>query len=58
MANGQIAVYTNGRFLWPAIRKANPGFTFDEVSISTPRAKGITFEPVFAGAGESWIGRP
>ena len=37
---------------------ANPAFVFDPVSINTLKAKGISFEAVFAGAGESWISQP
>jgi hypothetical protein len=56
LADGQIAIFTGGRFLWPAVRNANPAFVFDPVSINTLKAKNITFEPVFSGSGNNWIG--
>ena len=27
--SGRIAIYTGGRFLWSAVRMANPAFVFD-----------------------------
>jgi hypothetical protein len=56
--SGQIAIYTSRPFLWPAVRNANPAFVFDPVSINILKAKNITFEAVFSGNGEHWIGRP
>jgi hypothetical protein len=47
----QIAIYTAGRFLWSAAREANPAFVFDQVSIDTLKAKGVTFEATFSGSG-------
>ena len=56
--SGRIAIYTAGRFFWPAVRNANPAFVFDQVSVDLLKSKGITFEPVFSGVGNTWIGRP
>ena len=42
--NGLIAIYTSGRFIFPAVREANPSFVFDPTAINTLKAKGITFE--------------
>jgi hypothetical protein len=56
--NGRIAIYTSGRLLWPQVRTANPGFVFDPVSISTLKAKNITFEAVATGFGNQWILEP
>jgi len=56
--SSRIAIYTSGRFLWPTVRTANPAFVFDQVSIDTLKAMGITFEVVFSGFGNHWIGRP
>ena len=53
-----IAIYTSGRFVWPAVREANPAFVFDPVAINTLKAKGITFEATFSGFGNQWVGRP
>jgi hypothetical protein len=47
--SGQIAIYTSGRFIWPAVREANPAFVFDPVAINTLKAKGITFESDLLG---------
>jgi hypothetical protein len=54
--SGRIAIYTNGRFLWSAGRKANPGFVFDPVSINTLKTKGITFEAAYVN--NRWVGAP
>ena len=40
----------------PAVRPGNPGFVFDPGSINALKAKGISFESVYAGGGR-WIGR-
>jgi hypothetical protein len=48
-ANSMSPTHTGGRFLWSAVR--NSGFVFDQVSVDTIKAKGITFEPVFSGVG-------
>ena len=32
--SGRIAIFTPGRFLWPTVRNANPGFVFDPVAIN------------------------
>jgi hypothetical protein len=53
--NGLIAIYTSGRFIWPAVREANPAFVFDPIAINTLKAKGITFEATFSGVPEPWI---
>ena len=34
-----------------AVRAANPGFVFDQVSVDTLQTKNITFEPAFSGIG-------
>jgi hypothetical protein len=47
----KFAVFS-GRFIWPAVREANPGFAFDPVEINTLKAKGITFEATFSGFGK------
>jgi hypothetical protein len=54
--DGAAVVYTHGRFIWSAVRAANPGFVFDPVAINTLKAKGITFEPAWSNT--HWIGRP
>jgi len=56
--SGRIAVYTGGRFLWPAVRRANPAFVFDQVSVDVLKSKGITFEAVASGSPTGWISRP
>jgi len=56
--SGRIAIYTSGRFIWPAVREANPSFVFDPVSITTLKAKNITFEATFSGFCNHWVGRP
>jgi hypothetical protein len=56
--SGRIAIYTSGRFLWPAVRNANPGFVFDPVAINTLKTKGITFEATFSGFGNYWVREP
>ena len=48
--------FTDGRFLWSAVRAANPAFVFDPVAINTHRAKGITFEAVYVD--NRGVGRP
>lgn len=55
--SGQIAIYTSGNFIWPAVRETNLAFVFDPVAINTLKAKGITFEAAFSGFGNHWIGR-
>ena len=52
--SGEIAIYTAGRFLWPAVRAANPAFVFDPVAISTLKAKGLTFEAAYFN--NRWVG--
>jgi hypothetical protein len=45
-----------GRFLWASIKAANPSFVFDEISINTLEARGLSFEPMFTGRPNYWIG--
>jgi hypothetical protein len=37
--SGRIAIYTSGRFLWSAVRAANPCFVFNPVSINTVQSR-------------------
>jgi hypothetical protein len=53
-ANGQIAIYTAGRFLWLPVRNANLGFVFDPVAINTLKAKALTFEAAYFN--NRWVG--
>ena len=46
--------FVAGVFSGLAVRNADPTFVFDPVSINTLKANGITFEPVFSGAGNRW----
>jgi hypothetical protein len=50
------AIFTSGRFLWSALRRANPSFVFDPVSINTLKGNGLTFEGAYSN--NRWIGRP
>ena len=52
--SGRIAIYTGGRFLWSAVRAANPAFVFDPASINTLKAKGLTFEAAYVN--NRWVG--
>jgi hypothetical protein len=56
--SGRIAIYTAGRFLWRAVREANPAFIFDQVSVDLLKSRGISFEPTFSGVMNYWVGRP
>jgi len=47
-----------GRLICSAVREANPNFVLDQVAINTLKAKSITFEAMFSGYGNYWVGRP
>jgi hypothetical protein len=54
--SGRIAIFTQGRFLWAPIKAANQSFVFDEIAINTLKARGLSFEPMFTGRPDYWIG--
>jgi hypothetical protein len=49
-------IFTQGRFLWAPIKAANQSFVFDEIAINTLKARGLSFEPMFTGRPDYWIG--
>ncbi|MBV8275733.1 MAG: hypothetical protein JO170_10820 [Verrucomicrobia bacterium] len=53
--SGKIVIYTAGRFLWSAVRAANPGFVLDPVAINTLKVRGLTFEAAYVN--NRWVGR-
>jgi hypothetical protein len=53
-----VTIYTGGRFLWPAIGRANPDAVPDQIAITSLRARGLSFEAVFTGVPEHWISLP
>ena len=42
--------------LWAPIKAANQSFVFDEISVNTLKARGLSFEPMFTGRPDYWIG--
>ena len=46
----------NCRQSGPPIKAANQSFVFDEISVNTLKARGLSFEPMFTGRPDYWIG--
>ena len=57
--DGDVAtIYTNGRFLFKAILDANPGVTFDPLTVSGLAARQIRLEAMADGSPHGWISLP
>ena len=57
--DGDVAtIYTNGRFVFKAILDANPGVTFDPLTVSGLAARQIRLEAMADGSPRGWISLP
>jgi len=57
--DGEVAtIYTNGRFVFKAILDANPGVTFDPLTVSGLAARQIRLEAMADGSPRGWISLP